>query len=328
MNTRINAEPPQKLSRYLATLEAALVDAPANARSEILEDVLAHASDALAEDRTIEQVLEALGPAEEYAAQYRNELGLPEDLPPDARRSSVLLHGATVAVGVLTGSFVAFALPNSAQPYLIAEMIRNSMPGDPPLPLQQTLLAQYGPGMALLAFMPALLAVLPLVLPQKARMPVAVANAVAVGVFAAISFNSIGIFYVPLAVLMWAAVVVPWRVAHGLDIARSPLWRIFGAVLLALPGMLLMGGMITETILPEMSAVLTVAAILVLSVLFAFGLRAAFYLIAAIGFAVMALAMLSPGLLAIAFWWSGGAYLAIGLSAVATLRPRNFGVEV
>lgn len=152
-------------------------------------------------------------------------------------------------------------------------------------------------------------------------MPVAVANAGTVAVLAAVTFTQIGMFYVPLAVLMWAAVVVPWRFAHGLDLARSPLWRIFGGVLIGLPGLLLISGQLTGAILLQGPSFLIPVVSIALGVLFGFGLRASYFTIAALGFAVMVLVMIDLGLLTLAIWWAGGAYLVIGLTAVATLRP-------
>lgn len=312
--TSVDPEPIE-LTRYLRRLEVALADAPGGARDEILADVRAHATDALAEGRQIDEVINALGSIGEHANQYRAGLGLPATPPTDTRRGSVMLHGAAVVVGVLTACFVAFVAPVFIP--MVRGYARYTTEAAP------TLVANYGLGIALLAFIPALLAVLPLVLPQRVRMPVAVANAVVVAILAVLSFAVVGMFYVPLAALMWAAVVVPWRVANGLDLAKSPLWRVFGAVLVAAPGLLLISGLLTATAILAPGVVLIVAATIVLALLFALGVRVAYYLIAALGFAVMVLAMLSPGLLTMAFWWAGGLYLAVGLSAVATLRPRR-----
>lgn len=161
---------PQQLTRYLQTLEASLADAPTSARHEILADVQAHADDALEQGRTIDKVLAALGPVQEHAAQYRSELGLPAEPPIDSRRASTILHGAAVILGILTGCFVAFLMLFSGSPFEPPRSHVNDL-------MMKTLVGLHGLGLALFAFIPALLAVLSLVLPQKARMPVAVANA-------------------------------------------------------------------------------------------------------------------------------------------------------
>lgn len=314
MNTEAT---PRQLERYLGALEAALADAPVAARAEILADMRAHADDALEQGRPIDEVLAALGPVPETAAQYRSELGLPETAPVVPERGAAMLHGAAVIVGVLTGWFAAF-LSSSFVPTARRHLDQLA---DAP----SSWFAGAGPGLEVLAFVPALLAVLPLILPRRARMPVAVANAAAVAILAAISYASFGLLYVPLAVLMWAAVVVPWRVAHGLDLVRSPLWRVFGALLLALPGLLLLGGMLSGSLGFAVPSLFVALATVLLAVLFALGVRIAYALVAAVGLVVMVLAMLQVGLLALGVWWAGGAWLAIGLSALATLRPRGEG---
>lgn len=341
---------PQELTSYLRTLEAALADAPAEARAEILADVRAHADDALEQGRPLTEVLEALGPADEVSEQYRRELGLAGEpgrpgsfgsgiaQDPASLREAVadrgarLLHFASVAVAVVTGAFVAFLLPAFA----VHSMSTGSGStgsgstgfGSSTEPVDmgtriQTLFDQLGAGAILLALLPALLALLPLVLPRSLRQPVAIANAVVVSLLALISGFTVGLFYVPLAVLMWAAVVVPWRVLHGLDLATSLLWRIFGGVLVCAPGLLLVSGLITGTIVFSWGTLALVLVSVVLGVLFALGWRPVYAVIALLGMTAMVLGMVDLGLLTLAVWWVGGAWLAIGLSAVATLRPRR-----
>jgi uncharacterized membrane protein len=91
----MNAEQTQQeLSRYLASLEARLSDAPGDARAEILDDERTHAADALEQGRSIEQVLGSLGEVEATAAQYRSELGLSGEPPANIERAARILHGA------------------------------------------------------------------------------------------------------------------------------------------------------------------------------------------------------------------------------------------
>ena len=305
-----------QLTRYLAGLDAALIDAPGEAREEILADVRAHAEDAVEQGRSIEEVLAALGTEADQAAQYRSELGLPSTPPPDSRRATRILQTATLLVAVLTGILVAFLVPIAGRLF--------GQPGTSVGDLNyDTLIGYHGAWGALLAFAPALLALLPLVLPQPARMPSAVVSATAVAILAALSFTLIGYLFVPLVVCMWSAVVVPWRVAHGLDVSASPLWRIFGGVLIALPGLLLFSGFVTGAFLLTLEPILVAVAVLVVGALFAAGVRATFYLTAALGLATMIFALFDGGLSRAPIWWAGGAWLAIGLSAIATLRPRR-----
>lgn len=286
---------PGELTRYLGELEAGLLDAPQDARDEILDDVRAHVLDALDTGRPVAEVLAGLGSADAAVLQYRQALGLPRERPGDEGRALFILHAASMLVAVLTACTVLFVLG----------------------------LADRLGGLAWAAALPPVgLAILPLLLPSVARMPVAVANAVIAALFAVIGGFGLGAFYAPLALMMWAAVVVPWRIRHGLDLARSPLWRIFGGVLVAAPALLAVSGQFTGTVQLGAPGAAGVVLALLLAALFAVGWRGAYLLIAAFGLVLLVLAMLDPGPLVLLVWWIGGAYLAIGLTAVATLRPR------
>lgn len=286
---------PRELTRYLGELEAGLLDAPRDARDEILDDVRAHVLDALDTGRPVAEVLAGLGSAEVAALQYRQALGLPRERPGDEGRALLILHAASVLVALLTACTVLFVLG-------FADRLG---------------------GLAWAsALLPVVLAILPLLLPNGTRMPVVVANAVVVALLAVIGGFGFGAFYAPLALMMWAAVVVPWRIRHGLDLARSPLWRIFGGVLVAAPALLAASGQFTGTVQLGVPGAAAVVLALLLAVLFAVGWRGAYLLIAAFGLILLVLAMPDPGPLVLLVWWIGGAYLAIGLTAVATLRRR------
>lgn len=334
----MNAEPmsdqPRELRRYLHALETALAAAPEAARTEILADVRAHAADALDDGRTVEEVLQGLGAAEDVAAQYRLELDLPvrearetadeDPTAPNAavaERASRMLHVASVAVAVLTGALAVFLQPAYT---VSAVSAGSSSAGTIELGTRsETVFEHLGAGAALLALMPALLALLPLILPRTLRQPFAIANAVVIALLSLLGGLTVGPFYLPLAVMMWAAAVVPWRIRHGLDLSASPLWRIFGGVLVAAPGLLIVSGLVSGAVMRDWASLAAALAALALGLLFALGVRLGYALIAALGLAVLLLAMLQPGMMIITFWWAGGAYLAIGLSAVATLRPKR-----
>jgi uncharacterized membrane protein len=67
--------------RYVDTLNDALGDLATGEREEILSEIRNHISDAIAAGTSIEDVLRALGPAEQLARAYRLELLLNPPIP-------------------------------------------------------------------------------------------------------------------------------------------------------------------------------------------------------------------------------------------------------
>lgn len=308
-----NIELPRELTRYLRALEVSLFDAPPKARTEILADVRAHATDALAEGRTVDDVLASFGPVHEHAAQHRAELGLPDTPPLDARRSQGTLSGAALVIAVLTGSLVAFVFPTAPA------MVRNFATYTPEVP--NTVVATYGLGAALIAFLPAVLALLPFVFPASLRTPVGVANAATVTLLTILTFGAVGKYYVPVALLMCAAVLIPWRISGTVDRSVAIFWRIAGGVFIAIPGLLYIETLIGLQGSFNWVGAVVVGVVLVFAVLFALGSRVTYYLVAATGLALMLLFAFGGEPL-IPFWWAGGVYLMVGLSAIATLHAR------
>lgn len=317
----MNAETlPKELTRYLRRLDAALADVPTEAREDVLDDIQSHVLDAMEQGRTPAEALAGLGDVETAASRYRTELGLPEESPVNAQRASSLLWTAAALVGVLGGWLLAFettttgALFGSPGTTLVSDLSA------------RTLVDRYGMFAAVLAALPMLLAVLPLVIPRKLRLPVGVMVAVALVILVALFPTTVGISYLPLAACAWAAVVVPWRVAHGLDLSTSPLWRLFGALLAASPGLALIGLSTIGIVRVPLEGMIIAMVLLLLGGLFGAGLRAGYYAVACAGAFIMLYFCVFGLALNPLIWLVGGMYLVIGLTAVATIRPRRRGV--
>ncbi len=83
-------------ARYLARLRAALASVPAAERDEIVGEIAQHVNDAAAAGRSIDAVLQALGPADTLARAYAVELAL--NAPPALGR----VDRALTIVGLVT----------------------------------------------------------------------------------------------------------------------------------------------------------------------------------------------------------------------------------
>jgi len=93
------------VDQYMARLDKALRDLPSSRRREVVDDVSAHASAALAEmasptEADVRQVLDRLGDPEDIATEARERFGIP-----DPQTSSWLDSAAIVLV--LLGGFLA-----------------------------------------------------------------------------------------------------------------------------------------------------------------------------------------------------------------------------
>ena len=335
-----------RVDEYLRTLGHALGDAPAGAREAALDDVRAHIADARGEGRSVDETLNGLGSAEIVAQQYRDELGLPAAAETTAVAESPaarMLHWGAVALGVLTAVFVAFLLPmyssatESSGSYTSSSGSGSNGPdvGELVHETTETLVQVNGPGAAVVALLPAVIALLPIVLPRAGRRPAAIAGATVVTLFTVIGGFTIGGFYLPLAAMMWAAVIVdlrpsPSRVPlrmHGEDPRPSAGPGSFAgglvvAVLLALPGVVLFVSTLGGAVQFDAVVVVMTAVSLGLAVAFAFGKPWAYLATAAIGALVMVFTLFDAGMLVLATWWIGGLYLVAGLTAFLARRPR------
>nr|WP_084212933.1 hypothetical protein [Micromonospora purpureochromogenes] len=298
---------PEVARTYLRALDAELSDVPSGTVEEIVADVRAHIADALDSGRSADEVLAGLGAARDVARQAREELGLPDqDRPARVGRTLSLV---AAAVGVLIAVCVSFLLPSTV----------------PVEPIQadageQGVLHRLGPGIALLTLLPALVAAAPLVVPARVRAGLRLAGAIVLTVFACAAGET-GLYYFPLALMAWAAALVPWAVRRG---AGGRWWHVLAGGFVAMPGVLVAvasaGGSVG---VGWAGAALWIAGPLAAGALCAYRFRVGYAVTAFAGALVMILAMAERGFLFAAFWLFGGLYLALGAAGYAASRAAG-----
>ncbi len=304
---------PEAAETYLRALGVQLSDAPPDTVREIVEDVRAHIADALDSGRTMDQALAGLGSPQAVAGQARDELALPDGALDHAARAGRTLRALAVALGVLTAVCVSFLLRSTALPLDLTEAG----------PDEQSIMQRYGPGLAMLTLLPALIAAGPFALPVRARGVAGVAGTV---VLTALTFigGELGLYYFPLVLLLWAATIVPWAVRRGIGRVAVRSWHLAAAAFVGLPGLLVASSAATGTVgIDWVGVALWIVGPLVLAALCACGIRAGYAVTALAGALVMILAMVEPGFLFAAFWLLAGVYLTIGASGFVAVRART-----
>lgn len=308
-----NGALPDAAESYLRALGAELADAPPDTVQEIIEDVRAHLVDALDSGRSIDQALAGLGSPQDVARQARDELALADGTADRAGRAGRTLRSIAVALGVLTAVCVSFLLPSAALPSDLTQAG----------PDEQSIMQRFGPGFALLTLLPALIAAAPLVLPARLRAKAGLAGAGGLTVLACVG-GEIGLYYVPLVLVLWAATVVPWVMRRNPGRVAVRSWRLAATAVVMLPALLLAVSAATGSVGVEwLGVVLWIVGPLVVGALCAYGLRAGYALTALAGALVMVFAMVDRGLLFAAFWLFGGLYVMIGASGFVTVRARR-----
>lgn len=316
---------PPPAERYLRDLATALDGLPDASREAIVDDIRAHLADAAAEGRDMDATIAGLGSPASVARDAREQLGLPAASDP-ADRIRRFLHWTAAALALVTAAIVSFVMPSYAIEQEGVGMIGGT--GDP-LQTASTLFEDYGLGVALLPLIPVAVVLVQLKLSRGPRRIAGWVIAAAISVFAIIGGASVGGFYVPLALMLWAAVLVPWWVASGRSPVLGRIARLLSAAVLAAPVFFTFGGLITGTLQDADHVFWLVAAVLLaLAVLFALRVPHVDGIVGAVGAGVMLLGAVDAGLLMIAFWWAGGLWLAIGASGAAArhgmrLAPRT-----
>ena len=267
-------------------------------RDAVLDDVRAHFADAADAGRTPEQAAESLGDPAQFTERVRAELG---HAPGRTERMWRILQWLAVGVAVFTAMFVTYLLPDT----------RGDEFNEP------------GFEVVLLHLIPALIAVLPIFVPARVRRVTTTAVAIVLTVASFAVFESMYnvSFFLPSAMLAWAALIVPIIARNGRPAAG---WRITAGVLTALPALLaLVGGLVGSWEVTVEMVVYTVV-FLLLGALIALGRPWAGVVLAAAGVALLVESTLSPGLLVLAAWWAGGLLLTVGVShTLANARPRK-----
>ncbi|WP_054684018.1 DUF1700 domain-containing protein [Microbacterium sp. No. 7] len=304
------------VERYLHTLERALSDLPARTRGAIVDDVRAHISDALDAGRTSADVLTALGAPDEVARAARAELQpvvAPGGSHPTApERALRLLMIAALVVAVATAVYVSFLLPAFVT-------VTDTSPS------VGTVFGSYGAGAALLTLVPAVATALVLWAPRRLRRPFLVVLAIVMTVVSLISGFTIGGFFLPHTLLLWAAVIVPPVLERGLTARGSLAWRIAGAVVLASPALLAVSALASGAVVFTPGALIAPLVAIACAVLLFWKRRWASLAVAAVGASLMLVAAVDGRLLVLLFWLVGGVYPTVGLTAFVAHHLKRVG---
>lgn len=281
--------------RYLRDVGKRLRALTPEQRDAVLDDVRSHFADAAEAGRSPEQAVESLGDPATFTERVRAELG--HDSGRTDRIGRALQWLAT-GVAVFTAMFVTFLLPDDTL---------------------GTQFEEQGFEIVLLHLIPALIAALPILVPARVR---TVATAAAAIVLTVVSFTSSGSthleFFLPTAMLAWAALVTPVLARNGRPTAG---WRISAGVLTALPGVWLLTSLLVGSFGTDVWGLLWVAASFVLGALFIVDKAWAGVVLAVGGAALLVLSTLDPGMIVLAFWWAGGLFLTVGVSHALSYTP-------
>lgn len=313
MTTTMNTE----ISQYLRQLKSALADLPPASSQAIFEDVQSHIAEAMDAGRDPQEILLGLGPASEVAAAAREELGTSQDAGSSRYVTKILVGSATV-LAIITAVVVAFILPS------YAGVIGADTTGSAVLDAT-SLFDEYGIGLALLALVPALLAALPLLLPNRLQRVTIPASAALTTVLSmVVGFFDFGGFYLPTIFLLWSTTFVSLWIRTGRSPKTGLAWRIVGAAIIFSPMLLALTGALNGAFAdPTLLFWAAVLVIFVVAALFAFKVKFVDVLVAALGLYLLIEAVLNGGILVMAVWISGGIYLAIGLTSFATRSSQE-----
>lgn len=307
---------PRAEQQYIRAIRQGLDDLPRDRRDMFIADVQAHIDDATAGGVTLEDALSSLGSPKDLAERARREIGTA--VPSVAAGASALraLTIGTVAVGGMTAALIAFFVP-------FTQTVDRVDPGDSPDGIALVTVAQhYGPWVALLGLVPAVLAAVPLWSPRRAGRVVTLALALLMTA-ALVSGLTVGSWFVPFVVLLWACVVVPSAVSRGFDMARSRGWRIALAVAVGAPAVIfLMRDFAAPSGVGIVLACVAGAALLI-AVLVAIGARFSYFALATLGALLMIASGLSAGWFSLPLWWAGGLCFTLGVIAIVASSPRS-----
>ncbi|HWS34160.1 MAG TPA: hypothetical protein VN408_15630, partial [Actinoplanes sp.] len=170
----------------------------------------------------------------------------------------------------------------------------------------------FRPGAVVPVLLPVLLAAAPFALPAERR-PLADTVAAAVVTIAMVAtFTDAGMHYLPMVLLLWATVIVPRRMRQPHGPVAVRLLHLAAGLLVALPGLVSIGGIDKEMISLTDAGVLYILLPIGLGAMCAFQLRVGYTAVALFGTVAMFAALLDGGFLFLAFWWFGGLYLTVG----------------
>lgn len=302
--------------RYLRQLNAHLADLPTQNRRVIVQDISEHIEESCAAGRTVEETITALGEPKVVAQASREELGLPAPLAVGPRSVGNTLIGAAVALAVFTAVIVSFFLRNAEGQHpestSTTERTLSSM------------VDLYGPGVAVLTLLPAVMIALVLLTSLRIRRWATLASA-AVMIFV-VFYNpwDAGLYFVPVMVVMWFAVYLSFTKEIQAGKAESIVGRILGAVLVIIPVLVFAGALFNEDIGSQIiPALIWMVACLVIVTGILLNRRLAYWAVTAYGALVLVVAAFDAGMLLAALWLGGGLYVAFGLYGLLRLRSTK-----
>lgn len=270
-------------------------------RATVLDDLRGHLADAADAGRSDAEAIAALGSPAEIAARVYEEFG---GAPTAVERARRVLLWTAVGIGIALAVIVAFLLPSYTTVVDGDGLEEFLMP--------QSLFDVMGLAAPLICLVPAAVALVPLLVTERARTATTLGAAVVLTVFSIVGGFTIGGFFAPVAMLAWGAVITPWRLrtAGGFTLP----WRIAGAAVVMLPVLVLLGGALTGSVGLSGLSVLLMLVAAVLAVCMALGRRWAGWAVAAFGGVLLLSVLLDAGLLVLAVVWAGGLLLTVGLA--------------
>lgn len=302
--------------RYLRQLSGYLADLPESQRRVIVQDIAEHLEESRLSGRTELEAISALGDPREVAKASRSELGIPEPRGTAPWPVSNTLLGAAVALACFTAVIVSFFLRNAEgqHPESTSTTERTF----------SSWVELFGPGVAVLTLLPAALVAALLLIPLRHRRWATVACAVAATLLVLLNPIDAGLFYVPMTILIWLAVFLPF--AKELQAGRGELLsiKIVGVAILLIPCALMLGSILVETFdVVMLPAVLWIIGCIALSIGVMLNRRIAYWLVLAYGVLALFVAAFDSGMLVAAFWLFGGLILSFGMYGLLRLRPRT-----
>lgn len=298
---------------YLRSVERMLRGIAPEHRTAVLDDLRGHFADAQDAGRPVDEIVRGLGTPQEIADRAVEEFAADAAAGADRAESAWrVLQGTAVVVALVIGVVVAFILPS----HTIA-----TSDGGVSVLHHVTVFHNDGLWVALLALVPALVALVPMVVPRRARTAAASVATVVLTLMALVGGFTLGGFFLPTVMLTWAALIV-WVRLRGSGFGGPA--RITGGALTIAPTLLLLAGTGTGGAFDINAwAWPVLGAIVVLAVLIGLGIRSAGWLLAVVGIVILIGGLASGELLTLLVIWLGGWWLTIGLAhAVSASRRR------
>ena len=172
------------------------------------------------------------------------------------------------------------------------------------------------------ALIPVAIAAVPMALSDPAKQTAGWVAAVALTLFCIFSGFSIGAFYAPAALMLWAAMVVPFFLTKRRGSGRFSLGRVIGGTLVILPVIAVLFGVLAGSVWVGLGFWFAAVLVVVLGVLFALGTNYTSQILLMLGAAFMIFSAFDEGVVTVGIWWTAGIWLVVGLVGVLTEQGR------